>query len=159
MVYNVASKGKTGARRAVRKECELFFGMVPLLLLLRRTVFEVLRIMSREFEIPVSPVFDRVDWAAAGVATLIALTIYCVTLAPNVTLEQSGALVVAGQYCGVGRMPGYPLWHMLAKLFITVFGFVRYRGCPNPGMGNQFHVGILWRALLWSGRASRRSSC
>jgi hypothetical protein len=93
---------------------------------------------SRDSETPVSPVFDRVDWAAAGVATLIALTIYFATLAPNVTLEQSGALVVAGQYCGVGRMPGYPLWHMLAKLFITVFGFVRYRGCPNPAWATNF---------------------
>ncbi len=76
--------------------------------------------------------FCRTDWAAAGLATLVALTIYFVTLAPTVTLEQSGALVVAGQYLGIGRSPGYPLWHLLAKLFISVFGFARYHGHPNP---------------------------
>jgi len=66
------------------------------------------------------------------------LTIYFVTLAPTVTLEQSGALVVAGQYFGIGRVPGYPLWHLLAKVFIAVFGFVRYRGCPNPAWATNF---------------------
>jgi hypothetical protein len=77
-------------------------------------------------------VFNKTDWAAAGLVVLVALTIYFVTLAPSVTLEQSGAFVVAGQYLGIGRVPGYPLWHLLAKGFITVFGFVRYRGHPNP---------------------------
>ena len=35
-------------------------------------------------------------------------------------------------------MPGYPLWHLLAKLFISVFGFVRYRGHPNPAWATNF---------------------
>jgi len=77
-------------------------------------------------------VFRRTDWAAAGVVVVVAMVVYLATLAPTVTLEQSGAFVVAGQYFGVGRVPGYPLWHLLARLFISVFGFVRYRGCPNP---------------------------
>lgn len=83
-------------------------------------------------------VFDRADWVAAGVTSLAALIIYFVTLAPNVTLEQSGAFVVAGQYCGVGRVPGYPLWHLLAKCFISIFSFVRYRGHPNPAWATNF---------------------
>jgi len=68
----------------------------------------------------------------------VALAIYFVTLAPTVTLEQSGAFAVAGRYLGIGRVPGYPLWHLLAKLFITVFGFVRYRGHPNPAWATNF---------------------
>ena len=83
-------------------------------------------------------VFNRTDWAAAGLVTLVALTIYFVTLAPTVTLEQSGAFIVAGQYLGIGRVPGYPLWHLLAKGFITIFGFVRYRGYPNPAWATNF---------------------
>lgn len=55
-------------------------------------------------------VFSKTDWAAAGLVTLLALTIYFATLAPTVTLEQSGAFVVAGQHLGIGRAPGYPLW-------------------------------------------------
>ncbi len=83
-------------------------------------------------------VFNKSDWAAAAIVAFVALTIYFVTLAPTVTLGQSGALVVAGQYFGIGRVPGYPLWHLLAKGFITVFGFVRYRGHPNPAWATNF---------------------
>lgn len=83
-------------------------------------------------------VFNRTDWVAAGLVALVALTIYFVTLAPTVTLEQSGAFVVAGQYFGIGRVPGYPLWHLLAKGFTMVFGFVRYRGYPNPAWATNF---------------------
>jgi hypothetical protein len=68
----------------------------------------------------------------------VSLCIYLVTLAPTVTLEQSGAFVVAGQYLGIGRVPGYPVWHLLAKLFISVFSFVRYRGHPNPAWATNF---------------------
>lgn len=77
-------------------------------------------------------VFNRTDWTAAGLVACIALTVYLATLAPSVTLEQSGAFAVAGQHLGIGRVPGYPLWHLLAKGFVTLFGFVRYRGVPNP---------------------------
>ncbi|MGD9873795.1 MAG: DUF2723 domain-containing protein [Kiritimatiellia bacterium] len=64
--------------------------------------------------------------------------IYFLTLAPSVTLEQSGAFVVAGEHLGIGRVPGYPLWHLLARFFIFVFGFVKYHGQPNPAWGTNF---------------------
>ena len=82
--------------------------------------------------------FARADWVAAAITAFVALCLYVVTLAPTVTLEQSGAFAVAGQYLGIGRAPGYPLWHLLARLFISVFGFVRYRGCPNPAWATNF---------------------
>ncbi|MBA4387023.1 MAG: hypothetical protein C0404_03520 [Verrucomicrobia bacterium] len=82
--------------------------------------------------------YVRSDWIAAGCVSLAALIIYFVTLAPTVTLEQSGAFVVAGQYLGIGRVPGYPVWHLLAKLFISLFSFVRYRGYPNPAWATNF---------------------
>lgn len=82
--------------------------------------------------------FECLDWIAAGITALVVLAIYFVTLAPTVTLEQSGALIVAGKYCGVGRMPGYPLWHLLAKCFISIFSFVLYRGYPNPAWATNF---------------------
>jgi hypothetical protein len=82
--------------------------------------------------------FARCDWCSAGVVALVALTVYFVTLAPTVTLEQSGAFVVAGQYLGIGRAPGYPVWHLLAKLFISILGFVRYHGHPNPAWATNF---------------------
>jgi hypothetical protein len=85
-----------------------------------------------------SPLFDRFDWRVAGVTVSLALLVYFVTLAPTVTLGHSGAFVVAGEYLGVGRVPGYPLWHLMAKVFITLFGFVHYRGQPNPAWATNF---------------------
>ena len=87
---------------------------------------------------PDSRLFSRADWSAAGVTALVALIIYSATLAPTVTLEQSGAFAVAGQYLGIGRVPGYPVWHLLAHLFIRVFGFVQFHGHPNPAWATNF---------------------
>jgi hypothetical protein len=69
---------------------------------------------------------------AAGMACLAALSIYGITLAPTVTLEYSGALVVAGDHLGVARPPGYPVWTLLAKGFIALFPGATYHGHPNP---------------------------
>lgn len=82
--------------------------------------------------------FIRTDWFAAGIVVAFSFLLYNITLAPTVTLEQSGAFVVAGQHLGVGRVPGYPVWHLLAKLFISLFWFVRYHGHPNPAWATNF---------------------
>jgi hypothetical protein len=91
--------------------------------------------------------------------------IYFVTLAPSVTLEQSGAFAVAGEYLGVGRVPGYPLWHVLAKCFITIFSFVRYHGYPNPAWATNFMsaffgalaCGCVTLLTIYMGRSVSRS--
>lgn len=72
------------------------------------------------------------DRRTAGIAALMALTIYVFTLAPTVTLESSGQLVVAADHLGVARTPGYPVWTLLAKGFIVLFPFAKYHGHPNP---------------------------
>lgn len=75
---------------------------------------------------------SKSDWIAAGLAFGIALLLYLATLAPTVTLEASGQLVVAADHLGVARPPGYPVWTLLAKGFIGLFPFARYHGHPNP---------------------------
>ncbi len=54
----------------------------------------------------------RRDVVAAILTTLIALSVYLYTLAPSVTLEDSGELIVAASLFGVPHPPGYPLWTM-----------------------------------------------
>ncbi len=76
--------------------------------------------------------FAALDWMAAGIAVLLAMLVYVITLAPTVTLEYSGALVVAAEHLGVARPPGYPVWTLLAKGFICLFPFAEYQGHPNP---------------------------
>ena len=78
------------------------------------------------------------DWGTAGLVFLVSLTVYRATLAPTITLEYSGQLIVAADHFGVARPPGYPIWHLLAKAFTTVFSFVEYRGHPNPAWAVNF---------------------
>jgi tetratricopeptide (TPR) repeat protein len=76
--------------------------------------------------------FGRGDWAAFWVAGLATLAVYFFTLAPTVTLEDSGELAVASDYLGVPHPPGYPIWTLVTWLFQLVFHWVKYNGHPNP---------------------------
>src|SRR5476651_781898 len=51
------------------------------------------------------------------------------TLAPSVTLEDSGELITAAAKFGVGHPPGYPLWTMSGFLLshILPFGSLAWR--------------------------------
>jgi tetratricopeptide (TPR) repeat protein len=76
--------------------------------------------------------FRRIDWAAFWTATLISFLVYFFTLAPTVTLEDSGELATAGAHWGVPHPPGYPIWAFCANLFTWAFQWVTFRGQPTP---------------------------
>ena len=82
--------------------------------------------------------FTRGDWLVFWVCFLVSLGVYTYTLAPSVTLEDSGELVVAADYLGVPHPPGYPIWSMLAWFFQWVLCFIPFRGQPNPAWGVSF---------------------
>jgi hypothetical protein len=64
----------------------------------------------------------------SGVVFLLALLLYSWTLAPTVTLVDSGELIVVAQGLGVAHPPGFPLWVILAHLASLVpFGNVAVR--------------------------------
>lgn len=63
---------------------------------------------------------SRVELLCAGIVFLIALLLYSWTLAPTVTLTDSGELIVAAQGLGVAHPPGFPLWVILAHLALLV---------------------------------------
>ncbi len=74
--------------------------------------------------VPVAPapvasfkLFRKCDWLAAAAAFVIALTGYILTMAPNVTLEDSGELITGAHTFGVPHPPGYPIWSVLGFLF------------------------------------------
>ena len=62
------------------------------------------------------PVFSRAGLVCAGSVFLAALLLYIRTLAPTVTLTDSGELIVVAHGLGVAHPPGVPLWVMLAHL-------------------------------------------
>ena len=81
---------------------------------------------------PEGPFFKSIDWAAFWVAFVVTLVVYGLSLAPTVTLEDSGELAVGGSHLGVPHPPGYPIWTIIVWLFTKLFAFVHFRGQPNP---------------------------
>ena len=67
--------------------------------------------------------FQRSDFVAAALVFVITLGVYVATLAPNVTLEDSGELITAAAKFGVGHPPGYPLWTLSGFLLSHLFPF------------------------------------
>jgi hypothetical protein len=53
--------------------------------------------------------FSRVDLASFWTAFAVSLTVYVFTMAPTVTLGDSGVLVVAADHLGVPYPPGFPV--------------------------------------------------
>jgi tetratricopeptide (TPR) repeat protein len=76
--------------------------------------------------------FRKSDWIACIITFLVSLVVYTLTLAPTVTLEDSGELIVASDYLGVPHPPGYPIWSLLTWFFQWIFHAVKYNGHPNP---------------------------
>ncbi|TMP93121.1 MAG: DUF2723 domain-containing protein [Verrucomicrobia bacterium] len=59
---------------------------------------------------------SRAELLCAGTVFLAALLLYSWTLAPTVTLTDSGELIVVAYGLGVAHPPGVPLWALLAHL-------------------------------------------
>src|SRR5271154_1464878 len=73
--------------------------------------------------------FLKSDFIAAAIVFVVTLGVYIATLAPNVTLEDSGELITAAAKFGVGHPPGYPLWTMSGFLLshLLPFGGLAWR--------------------------------
>ena len=72
--------------------------------------------------------FSRAELFCAGIVFLVALLLYSWTLAPTVTLTDSGELIVVARGLGVAHPPGVPLWIILAHLASLVpFGNIAVR--------------------------------
>jgi hypothetical protein len=70
---------------------------------------------GRESNVGITP-SSRAELLCAGIVFLIALLLYRWTLAPTVTLVDSGELMVVAHGLGVAHPPGFPLWVILAHL-------------------------------------------
>src|SRR5437016_4855611 len=71
---------------------------------------------------------SRAEFLCASVVFLAALLLYSWTLAPTVTLVDSGELIVVAHGLGVAHPPGFPLWVLLAHFASLVpFGNVAAR--------------------------------
>jgi len=62
-------------------------------------------------------IWNRGDLIAGLFTGLLSFAVYAWTVAPNVTLLDSGEFMVAAEHFGVPHPTGYPLWTLLAWLF------------------------------------------
>ncbi len=69
---------------------------------------------------PKTRFFRRFDWMVAGLTAFLVFLGYFYTLAPNVTLEDSGELAVGSYYAAVPHPPGYPIWTIYTWLFTVL---------------------------------------
>ncbi len=68
----------------------------------------------------VAPLFRRIDWLAAALAFAIVGIVYYLSLAPELTLEDSGELVTGSFYAGIPHPPGYPVWTIYSWLWTVL---------------------------------------
>jgi tetratricopeptide (TPR) repeat protein len=92
-----------------------------------------------------APLFRTVDWMTMGITTLLVLVGYVLTLAPDVTLEDSGELAVASFYAGVPHPPGYPVWTIYTWLFANFVPIanVAWRVALGSAVASALSCGLL----------------
>jgi len=73
--------------------------------------------------VPVIPLFRRIDWLTLAITMGIVWVIYFMCLAPEVTLEDSGELCTASYYAGIPHPPGYPFWTIYTWLWTVLVPF------------------------------------
>src|ERR1041384_6111089 len=68
----------------------------------------------------VAPLFRRIDWLTLVLTFVVVFTVYSLTLAPELTLEDSGELVTGSYYAGIPHPPGYPVWTIYSWLWTVL---------------------------------------
>jgi thioredoxin-like negative regulator of GroEL len=94
--------------------------------------------------VKVPPLFRRIDWFAFGITTLLVLIGYWITLAPDLTLEDSGELAVASMYAGVPHPPGYPVWTIFTWFFTLIpHSNIAWRVALSSAVAGAFSCGLV----------------
>lgn len=77
----------------------------------------------------VPAMFRPADWLCALLTFLVIWGVYLYTLAPELTLEDSGELCTGSYYAGIPHPPGYPFWSIYSWLWTVIvpFGNVAWR--------------------------------
>src|SRR5476651_362089 len=84
---------------------------------------------AKPVPIKVPPLFRKIDWLVLIISFVVVWTAYLLTLAPELTLEDSGELCTASFYAGIPHPPGYPFWSIYSWFWTAIlpFGNVAWR--------------------------------
>jgi tetratricopeptide (TPR) repeat protein len=93
----------------------------------------------------VPPLFRRMDWLALLITFGVVWAAYLWTLAPELTLEDSGELCTGSYYAGIPHPPGYPFWAIWSYLWTVIvpFGNVAWRVEVGQSFASAMGCGLL----------------
>ncbi|MGC3961501.1 MAG: DUF2723 domain-containing protein [Verrucomicrobiota bacterium] len=91
------------------------------------------------------PLFRRTDWLTFLITTLVVWMGYYWTLAPDLTLEDSGELAVGSLYAGIPHPPGYPVWTIYTYFWANwlPFGNIAWRVALGEATAGAIACGLL----------------
>jgi len=91
------------------------------------------------------PLFRPIDWMSFFLTALCTFCGYMYTLAPDLTLEDSGELAVGSFYAGVPHPPGYPFWTIYTWFFTRIipFGNIAFRVGISSAFAGAMACGII----------------
>ena len=100
---------------------------------------------SGESRQPARQFLRRADWLAFLVTFLCVWLGYFLTLAPEVTLEDSGELATGSFYAGIPHPPGYPVWTIYTWLWTVLLpvGNVAWRVALGEATSGALAAGLL----------------
>jgi hypothetical protein len=91
------------------------------------------------------PLFRKVDWLAMLLTIGIVWITYFLTVAPELTLEDSGELCTGSFYAGIPHPPGYPVWSLYSWLWTVILpvGNVAWRVAVGEATAGAIACGLL----------------
>ena len=99
---------------------------------------------------------DRADWLSFAVTTALALSVYLLTLAPDVKLEFSGIMSTDAEYAGVPHPPGYPAWTIYSWFFTKLLPFsnIAWRVAVGSAVASALACGLVAMMVSHGGRTA-----
>ncbi|HEU5071766.1 MAG TPA: DUF2723 domain-containing protein [Verrucomicrobiae bacterium] len=99
---------------------------------------------------PVAPagkpaLFRRIDWLTFLIVTVIVMTGYWLTIAPDLTLEDCGELATGSFYAGIPHPPGYPVWTLYTYLWANFVPFhnIAWRVAMGEALAGALACGLV----------------
>src|SRR5215467_12977871 len=89
--------------------------------------------------------FGPTDWRAFFLTFILVWVGYYLTLAPGLTLEDSGELATGSFYAGIPHPPGYPVWTLYTWLWTVLLPLknIAWRVALGEATGGALAAGLL----------------
>src|SRR6267142_4022701 len=92
-----------------------------------------------------APLFRKIDWLTLLITFGAVWIGYYLTLAPELTLEDSGELATGSFYAGIPHPPGYPVWTIYTWLWTVLLPIqnIAWRVALGEATGGALAAGLL----------------